>query len=143
MKKINPYFFPQPLFKIAVILVVISAGYFSFAYGEEIRYDQGGRRDPFTPLIGEGAVAAVGNQSHARADVKIQGIIIDSQQGSMVLIDGEFYKEGDRIGDMNLISIYKDRIILSQEDVQKTIWLREEIADQSNPTAGGNENKPA
>ena len=91
---------------------------------DPVVYESGGRRDPFVPLIGPGGVNA---QKGTGDDLVIEGIIYDPSKGSMVLINGDFYKEGERAGEASVISIFKDRIILSQDDKEKTLWIREEI----------------
>ena len=102
--------------------------FFSLAFAAEISYDSAGRRDPFIPLIGPNGILT--QRSAAQSDLKIEGIIYDPPQGSLVLANGEFYKQGDRIGDATVISIFQDRVILSQSDEEKTIWIREEVASE-------------
>lgn len=96
-------------------------------FAEEIRYDSKGRRDPFAPLVGPDGKIIRNNLD--MADFKIEGVIFDPQGGSMVLIDGEFYKEGDNLNGLNIISIMKDRVILAQSKQEKTIWLRDEVVN--------------
>jgi hypothetical protein len=106
-------------------LVLIICLFSSSVMAESVRYDRGDRRDPFIPLIGpEGVVDA---KKFNAADVNIEGIIYDPRGESMVLINGEFYKEGDSVKNASVISIFQDRVILGQSDEQKTIWIREEI----------------
>lgn len=107
-------------------IAAVSFGNRSIAAAEAIQYQRGDRRDPFIPLIGPGIAVA---KTQKKMDLNIEGIIIDKSQGSMALINGQFYKEGDTVEDMNIISIFVDRVILSQNDEEKTIWLREEILD--------------
>ena len=90
---------------------------------ETLVYTDGGRRDPFIPLIGPGGVQT----SKSRGDMHLEGIIYDPPAGSLVLINGEFYKQGQRIGESTVMSILKDRVVLLQDDEQKTLWVREEI----------------
>ena len=102
--------------------------FFSLAFAAEISYDSAGRRDPFIPLIGPNGVLT--QRAAAQSDLKIEGIIYDPPQGSLVLVNGEFYKQGDVIGDAIVISIFQDRVILSQSDEEKTIWIREEVTSE-------------
>ncbi len=102
-------------------LVIVST-----AYAEEIRYDRGARRDPMIPLVGPGGIV----QKIPTGDFNIEGIIYDPPAGSLVLINGEFYKPGDTINRASIISILKDRIILQVQEEQKTLWLREEISNE-------------
>ena len=100
--------------------------HFPVVFAGEIRYDSGGRKDPFVPLIGEGGVLKKGLDP---TGLVVEGIIIDPKEGSMALINGELYKEGDRVQNANVIHIFHDRVILAQEDEEKTLWIREEIAE--------------
>ena len=96
----------------------------SFLHANEVRYDSGGRRDPFMPLVAEGGLIS---QGFDPAGLNIEGIVFDPPFGSLVLINGEFYKQGQTVNGANVISIMKDRVILSQNDEKKTLWFREEI----------------
>ncbi len=99
----------------------------SSVMAQEIRYDSGGRRDPFIPLVTLEGI--VDQKKFDSKDIKIEGIVFDPSGGSMVLINGEFYKEGDHVNGANVITIFRDRVILSQSDEEKTLWIREEILD--------------
>jgi hypothetical protein len=102
--------------------------FFSSVLSADVRYDKGDRRDPFIPLVGpEGIVDA---RKFDTSDINIEGIIHDPHGESLVLINGEFYKEGDNVKGANVISIFQDRVILGQSDEQKVIWIREEILNE-------------
>ncbi len=90
---------------------------------DPVVYESGGRRDPFVPLIGPGGL----KPEKGSEDLEVQGIIFDEKSESLVLINGDFYKAGQRVGSAVVISIFKDRVILSQDDKEKTLWIREEI----------------
>lgn len=92
---------------------------------EQIRYDNGGRRDCFIPLVNTEGI--VDDKKFDASDINIEGIVFDPIEGSMVLINNEFYKEGDHVNGANIITIFRDRVILSQSDEEKTLWIREEI----------------
>lgn len=106
--------------------LTIGVEFFSVASAAEIQYHSGDRRDPFTPLVdASGKVAS--SPVHSKDVFKVEGIIFDPIEGSYALINGKFYKEGDTIENANLISILKDRVVLSVNDMEKVIWLREEV----------------
>lgn len=110
---------------ILIMLALFSGSFFSLAFAGEIRYDSGGRRDPMMPLVGPDGIVAV---KFNPDDLHIEGIIFDSNRaGSLVLINGEFYKEGQTVNNSTIITIMKDRVILRQDDEEKTLWIREEI----------------
>ncbi len=117
------------------ITAVISSSFFSLAFAEEIRYDSAARRDPMTPLVGPDGIIEVKFNPN---DLRIEGIIFDSNRlGSLVLINGEFYKEGQSLKDSTIITIMKDRVILRQDDEDRTLWIREEVvgADKQSKSA--------
>jgi hypothetical protein len=108
-----------------ILSVFLSALFFSTASADQASYENGGRRDPFIPLIGPNGILT---QKISTSDLNVEGIIYDPSKGSLVLVNGEFYKQGDSIGVATVITIFKDRVIFKQEDEEKTIWIREEIA---------------
>lgn len=100
---------------LAVFVRIVSA--------DGIQYDSGGRRDPFVPLVGpDGTIL----KKFDATGLKVEGIIFDPKNGSLALINGEFYKAGDKLQNAVLAQIFKDRVILSQDDQEKVLWLREE-----------------
>ena len=109
--------------EIAVVLFLMGIFLPRLTAADPIVYDGGGRRDPFLTLIGSGSIQMIKNK-----DLAVEGIIYDPPSGSMVLVNGEFYKPGQRVGEATVISIFKDRVVLSQDSEEKTLWIREEIA---------------
>ncbi len=108
---------------LAVFILTLS--FFSLAFAEEIRYDSGGRRDPFVALVGPGGTMAVKSNP---GDLNIEGIIFDPKNGgSLVLVNGEFYKEGQSVNKATIVSIFKDRVIMRQDDETKELWIRDEL----------------
>ena len=106
---------------------VVFAAAFSLctlAAADEIHYESAGRRDPFIPLVGPGGAVSRGFNPEG---LSVEGIIYDPPYGSLALINGEFYQEGATVQKANVISIFKDRVILAQGDEEKTLWVREEI----------------
>lgn len=100
----------------------------SSVYADEITYNSGGRRDPFVALVGPNGI--IMKKMHA-ADVTIEGIIYDPSKGSMALINGELYKKGDTVKGSTIKEIFKDKVILIQDDEEKTILLREELVNRT------------
>src|SRR5437588_34548 len=98
------------------LLGILGLSYFFLAFSEQIHYDSGNRRDPFTPLLGPGAA----RNSKSKSDLHIEGIIYDAKSSSLVLINGEFYKAGDKVNNATVVSIFKDRVVLQMEDAEKT-----------------------
>ena len=76
---------------VMIGLVVLSSHRGSAA---EIVYESTGHRDPFVPLIGPGGVIL---RSFDPSGYQVEGIIYDQIDGSLALINGEFYKEGEKV----------------------------------------------
>ncbi len=96
----------------------------------EIVYDSGGRRDPFIPLVSaEGGLASAGDKKPS-GDYHVEGIVFDPKEGSFALINGKFYKKGDQVDRAQLVSIFRDRVILNVNSEEKVVWLREEAAEK-------------
>ena len=113
-------FFPRAFSAIFFVSLLASS---TVSFAEEVRYDSGNRRDPFIPLVGpEGIVKQVFNPS----GLNVEGIIFDPLHGSLALVNGEFYREKDKVGQATLVGIYKDHVVLQQEEERKTLWLRED-----------------
>ncbi len=108
-----------------VFMAVPSPALFS---ADEIPYSSGGRRDPFIPLIGAKGMLKYGSEAKSK-DLVLDGIIFDPAGESLVVINGETYRQGSQIGKVAIISIFKDRVVLGQSDGEKTLWIREEIVD--------------
>lgn len=107
------------------LFMLLNSGFFSLAFADEIRYDSGNRRDPFLPLVGPGGMVL---QKFNPGDLNIEGIIFDPRgSGSLVLVNGEFYKEGQTVNKATIMSIFKDRVIFRQDDEEKVLWIRDEV----------------
>ena len=117
MKAKAPWELLMSLFFLGMFFPLLTAA-------DPIVYDGAGRRDPFVPLIGPGGIHS---QKAERNDVEIEGIVYDPNSESMVLINGEFYKQGQKVANAVVISILQDRVVLFQNDEEKTFWMREEI----------------
>jgi hypothetical protein len=133
----------------AATVLGLGFAFFSLAFADEIRYDSGNRRDPFVPLVGPGGSVIV---KFNPGDLNIEGIIFDPKgSGSLVLVNGEFYKEGQTVNKATIMSIFKDRVILRQDDEEKVLWIRDEVvgsggvnppkATAQNSAAAGNQKK--
>ncbi|MFQ5952371.1 MAG: general secretion pathway protein GspB [Candidatus Omnitrophota bacterium] len=96
-------------------------GLFAFcAESGAFQYEARGRRDPFVPLVG---VAETSSISGARGiltveDVFLQGILMDDYGKRSVIINGEIFKEGDRIERLYIESI-GDNIVVIKIDEDK------------------------
>ena len=110
-----------------LLAIFVLPAFFSSAFADQIIYESGGRRDPFGPLVGPNGIL---NRQSQNSNLHVEGIIFDPAKGSLVLVNGEFYKEGDAIGAASVVSISKDRVIFRQDEEDKTVWLTEDTAQE-------------
>jgi hypothetical protein len=94
------------------------------AFAADIKYDAGGRRDPFVPL-------AAGTAEDGRSSgLSLEGIIYDPPMNSVVVIGAHPYKVGDEIQDGKIVEIRRDRVIVDIGNEKKTLWIR---SDEQSP----------
>lgn len=84
------------------------------SFAEDFAYNSKGKRDPFTPLIGEGAIYEVKQAVDINSieDVSLEGILYDEKGGSSVILNGMVLKEGNKIGAVVVDKIEPKKVIL-------------------------------
>ena len=100
-----------------LIFLMLPAGLFAT---DEITYDAGKRRDPFVPISMEDRDLA------SSSGIKLEGIIYDPDNRSMVILNGKTYQTGEVVGDAKVLKILKDRVVISEGGEEKTLRIREE-----------------
>ena len=88
---------------------------------DEIRYDRGGRRDPFVPLVSPGGMVL---KAFDPTDLKVEGIIFDPSKESLAVINGKVVKEGEALGSYKVAKIQKNSVMLSKEEESFTLRLK-------------------
>lgn len=77
-------------------------------------YDAHGKRDPFVALVSETTVVSEGLATvESPSDVKIEGIIYDAVNGSLVVINGTVLRQGEELNGVKLIEIKPDGVLVS------------------------------
>mgnify|MGYP001575995880 CR=1 FL=1 len=80
---------------------------------EPFRYDSGGRRDPFVPLVREGRL--VGTAQGVRVDSAtptLYGILWDPQGDSIALLNEAEVKVGETVAGFRVKAIQRDAVVL-------------------------------
>ncbi len=101
-------------------LTILNPG---FSFSEEIRYQSGGRRDPFVP-IKAGAVQTVAQA--AEVAIVVEGIIYDKKGASVIVVKGDAYKVGDTVEGRKVTAIYPSKVTFQDQDgKQNDYWISE------------------
>lgn len=107
----------------AVFFIVATLLNPGFSFSEEIRYQSGGRRDPFLP-IKSGSVQTVAQA--AEVAIVVEGIIYDKKGASVIVVKGEAYKVGDTVEGRKVTAIYPSKVTFQDKDgKQNDYWISE------------------
>ncbi len=107
-----------------VVLLMAIVAEFTFAE-EGFEYDTKGNRDPFVPLVSKGgAYVSDAYGISGINDIRLEGIVWDSAQGSIAIINGEIVKEGQEIGSAKVLRIDKDAVVFEVNREEIRIELR-------------------
>ena len=109
--------------------------------GVPFRYDSGGRRDPFVPLVREGRLVAA--TPGARVETSrpvLYGILWDAGGRSIALINDTEVMVGDTIGGYRVKEIRRDAVVLDNEGEPLVLQITfEQPPKRSSDTATGGE----
>lgn len=112
----------------SAMLTIFSAGMFLvMVHGEEYKYFSKGKRDPFIPLATGEVRANLGLQAvETIDDVKFEGIIFDPSGKSMVVLNDEVLREGEKKYNVEVIRIDNKAVTIKVNEKVHTISLVEE-----------------
>ena len=116
-----------------IVFAVFSATIFLIkAHGDEYKYFSKGKRDPFVPLATGEIKTNMGLQSvETIDDVKFEGIIFDPNGKSMVVLNDEVLKEGEKKYNVEVIKINNQSVTIKVNDRVHTIKIVEEGGGKS------------
>ncbi|MBI4335273.1 MAG: hypothetical protein HY589_01310 [Candidatus Omnitrophica bacterium] len=107
-------------------------GFWSLVFGisraEDFTYSSRGKRDPFVPLVGPGAVYQVKEAIDINSieDVALEGIVYDDKGDSRAIINGMILKEDDQAGAVVIDKIEPKKVILLIGEDRHEVTLSQE-----------------
>lgn len=113
-----------------LILIAALSAFVSYAYcankaDNTFNYDPKGRRDPFTPLVGQERGTSSGLESVASFDdLKLEGIAVGAHGRQVAIINGQMVKEQDKFGALLIKKISRKSVELSIEGRDYTLTLQ-------------------
>lgn len=113
-----------PAFFCVVLAIILAK---QLAAEDSFVYKAGGRRDPMIPLVTpQGLIRDIKSQSAQHGGLSLEGIIYDAQRNSLAIINGEILKAGDNIGEVKILDIRQDRVMILKDNEVQEIRLEEE-----------------
>ena len=107
-----------------VILGALAVAAAQMLSAADVKYDSGGRRDPFIPVKGEDMAGGAG--ARMASSFVLEGIIYDPPANPVALVGGQMYKVGDSIGTGKIIEIQKNQVIVEINEETKVLWIQGE-----------------
>jgi hypothetical protein len=77
-------------------------------------YDDGGKRDPFWPLVNANGAILNYESEFLITDLALEGIMAGAQGENLAIINGRILKTGDAVGQFIVGEIAEDSIILKK-----------------------------
>jgi|GEM_PF-795157 len=113
---------------ISVLFVICVLEFGIFSYAQDFTYNSKGKRDPFMPLVGAGAVYETKEavEINSLQDVVLEGIVYDEKGGSRAIINSMILKEGDKAGAMTIEKIEPKKVTLQIGDETHEVILSED-----------------
>jgi len=96
-------------------------------FAEEYVYNAGGKRDPFIPLAGDTVISSTDGLGDVMSleDVALQGIVISPDGNKSAIINGEILTEGAVVGQLKVVSINSNEVIVELDGNVYTLKLYE------------------
>ena len=89
----------------------------------EFVYDDKGIRDPFWPLVSpSGTIVSYGDDITI-SDMVLEGIVTDSNNTSIAIINGNVVKKQDKVGHYFIKEITSDQVLLIKDQETFTLLL--------------------
>lgn len=101
--------------RLWLLLIFLSVLMPWFLMAEEpFRYEGGGLRDPFLPLVTEGGALVNYDRDPVVSELVLEGIVFDGSR-SLAVINGEIFQQGQKVGLYLLDRIESESVLLSRD----------------------------
>lgn len=116
-----------------LILTAIILFFASDCFCQNFKYDSKGRRDPFTPLVTNDGrfTSTIMEDNIGIEEINLEGIILDTKEGNMAIINDTVVKAGERIGSFEVIDIMNEKVILQRGNREFIINLVPELEEMN------------
>ncbi len=89
-------------------------------------YDDGGRRDPFWPLVTDsGSIISYDEKELSASDMMLQGILVGADE-TVAVINGRIVKTGDMVGAFRIERVTPTHVVLDNGQEKIEVYLKKE-----------------
>lgn len=111
-------------YKFLLAIFCVLAALPCWAQEADFEYEDGGRRDPFLPLVDEkGRYIFDEYENFTFGDLHLIGILWDPEGNSSALINDQIVREGESIYGFVVKQINKNSVTVSKDTQEYVMWL--------------------
>lgn len=117
-------------FVCCLILVMLSSGVcWGLEKSTQFIYDSHGHRDPFVPISSKSSTEVV-KDGKKDMSFSLEGIIWEPGGKALAIINDTILREHDQIDGFEVNRIMRDRVVLSKDDKEVSLFLSKEEAEK-------------
>lgn len=91
---------------------------------ERFKYDDRGKRDPFSSLVSPSGTILNYDNDIEMSDLSLQGVMAGSDGQNIAIVNGKVLKVDDKIGDFIVSEINPDNILLRKGEQELILKLK-------------------
>lgn len=116
--------------KVIGLSVLLLFGFCFYAMAQEsvdkpvFVYDDHGKRDPLWPLVTAAGAVMNYETDFLITDLSLEGVVVDSGEGDLAIINGRIVKASDSIGQFIVLQIEPDKVILLKDQQKFELRLK-------------------
>lgn len=123
----NKNILPVLVFAVIVFGSYAGAQEENLAQNDTFIYNDGGKRDPFWPLVSvNGSIITYDEQDLSASDMMLTGIMAGSNGKNLAMINGKIIEEGGMIGAFHVVKITSTFVVLDNGREKTELHLRKE-----------------
>jgi len=128
MRKNEMREFPSKILLSSLISFCLFAFIFLFFnYAQDkSAYDSKSKRNPFIPLVTADGRLVNLDKEETKADLSIEGIVVDKYGRSYAIVNGSVVAVGDMVGDYRVLKIEDKRVIFIRGGQTRAVKLDKE-----------------
>ena len=108
------------IFLLSLIITPVLANAATFTY------DDGGKRDPFWPLVGESGNIISYETDFSISDLSLEGIMAGAEGKHVAIMNGRIVRPGDVLGNFTILDVQPESVFIKQDNLKFELKLEKE-----------------